>query len=150
MSYVRPDEQARISYDMIKSGQFEKALQSAAVAGGPDLSKLGQAHRQGQAARLLGLRQVPLAGGRLQRVRGRWPVHHRVHAPEGEALTRVSAAPELTPVRRAGLHRLAAVSFESWKRIHRGGCGGRRERQERQARKEREQKIENPIIQKCV
>ena len=34
-SYVRPDEQARISYDMIKSGQFEKALRSAAAAGGP-------------------------------------------------------------------------------------------------------------------
>ena len=33
MTYVRPDEQARLSYDMIKSGQFEKALQQAAMAG---------------------------------------------------------------------------------------------------------------------
>lgn len=41
ISFVRPDESARLSYDMIKSGQFEKALQSAAVAGGPDVSKVG-------------------------------------------------------------------------------------------------------------
>src|SRR5262249_38341835 len=34
MSYVRPDEQARLTYDMIKSGQFEKGLEAAAVAGG--------------------------------------------------------------------------------------------------------------------
>ena len=27
---------------MIKSGQFEKALEGAAVAGGPDMSKLGK------------------------------------------------------------------------------------------------------------
>ncbi len=27
MSYVRPDESARLSYDMIKSGPFEKAIQ---------------------------------------------------------------------------------------------------------------------------
>ena len=42
MTYVRPDEQARLTYDMIKSGQFEQALQGAAVAGGPDLSKLAK------------------------------------------------------------------------------------------------------------
>ncbi|HMB07337.1 MAG TPA: hypothetical protein VKP69_26850 [Isosphaeraceae bacterium] len=42
LSYVRPDEQARIYYDMIKSGQFEKALQGAATAGGPDMAKLGK------------------------------------------------------------------------------------------------------------
>ncbi|HMB02154.1 MAG TPA: hypothetical protein VKP69_00260, partial [Isosphaeraceae bacterium] len=42
LSYVRPDEQARISYDMIKSGQFEKALQGAATAGGPDMAKIGK------------------------------------------------------------------------------------------------------------
>jgi hypothetical protein len=42
LSYVRPDEQARITYDMIKSGQFEKAMQGAAVAGGPDLSRFGK------------------------------------------------------------------------------------------------------------
>jgi hypothetical protein len=40
LSYVRPDEQARLSYDMIKSGQFVKALAGAAVAGGPDVSKI--------------------------------------------------------------------------------------------------------------
>ena len=44
LSYARPDESARLSYDMIKSGQFEKALAGAAVAGGgPDVSKLGKA-----------------------------------------------------------------------------------------------------------
>ncbi len=42
LTYVRPDEQARVSYDMLKSGQFEKALQGAAVAGGPDVSKVGK------------------------------------------------------------------------------------------------------------
>jgi hypothetical protein len=42
LSYVKPEESARLSYDMIKSGQFEKALSGAAVAGGPDLSKLGK------------------------------------------------------------------------------------------------------------
>jgi hypothetical protein len=42
LTYVRPDEQARITYDMIKSGQFEKALQGAAVAGGPDLSRFAK------------------------------------------------------------------------------------------------------------
>ncbi|MHC5538133.1 hypothetical protein ACYOEI_07885, partial [Singulisphaera rosea] len=41
MTFVRPEEQARLTYDMIKSGQFEKALQGAATAGGPDLSKIG-------------------------------------------------------------------------------------------------------------
>jgi hypothetical protein len=45
LSYVRPDESARISYDMIKSGQFEKALQSAATAGAPggaDVARLSK------------------------------------------------------------------------------------------------------------
>ena len=42
LSFVKPDENARLSYDMIKSGQFEKQLQGAAVAGGPDVSKLGK------------------------------------------------------------------------------------------------------------
>jgi hypothetical protein len=32
-TFVRPDEQARISYDMIKSGQFEKAIQQGMAAG---------------------------------------------------------------------------------------------------------------------
>lgn len=41
-TYVRPDEQARVSYEMLKSGQFEKSLQGAAVAGGPDVSKMGK------------------------------------------------------------------------------------------------------------
>jgi len=42
LTYMRPDEQARVSYDMIKSGQFEKSLQTAAAAGGPDLGKVGK------------------------------------------------------------------------------------------------------------
>lgn len=42
VTYVRPDESARLSYDSIKSGQFEKQLQGAAVAGGPDVSKVGK------------------------------------------------------------------------------------------------------------
>ena len=42
LSYTRPEEQARLSYDMIKNGQFEKALRSAAMAGGPDISKFGK------------------------------------------------------------------------------------------------------------
>jgi hypothetical protein len=40
MSFTRPDEQARISYDLIKNGQFSKAVRSAAAGAGPDLSKL--------------------------------------------------------------------------------------------------------------
>lgn len=45
LTYVRPDEQARLSYDLVKNGQFEKALQQA-VAGArngrevPGLDKL--------------------------------------------------------------------------------------------------------------
>jgi hypothetical protein len=42
LSFVRPEEQARLSYDMIKSGQFEKGLQGAAFAGGPDLSRFAK------------------------------------------------------------------------------------------------------------
>jgi hypothetical protein len=42
MTFVRPDEQARITYDAIKSGQLEKALQGAAVAGGPDLARFAK------------------------------------------------------------------------------------------------------------
>ena len=32
MSFIRPDEQARLSYDMLKSGQFEKAIKQAMEA----------------------------------------------------------------------------------------------------------------------
>jgi hypothetical protein len=45
-TYVRPDESARLSYDMIKSGQFAKVFQQMAAQGGrggrdvPDLGKL--------------------------------------------------------------------------------------------------------------
>ena len=42
LTCVKSEESARVSYEMIKSGQFEKALQGAAVAGGPDLSKAGK------------------------------------------------------------------------------------------------------------
>jgi hypothetical protein len=45
LSYVRPDESARLSYDLVKSGKFEKAIaQAAATRPGardiPDLGKL--------------------------------------------------------------------------------------------------------------
>jgi hypothetical protein len=45
VSYIRPDESARLTYDLIKNGQFEKAIQQAAAArpGGrevPSLKKL--------------------------------------------------------------------------------------------------------------
>ena len=45
LSYVRPEESARLSYDLLKNGQFEKAIQQAANAGGGgrevgDLGKL--------------------------------------------------------------------------------------------------------------
>jgi hypothetical protein len=48
ITYVRPDESARISYDLIKGGQFEKALAQAAAAGAGgaggnrDLSAIGK------------------------------------------------------------------------------------------------------------
>jgi len=44
VTYVRPEESARLTYEMIKSGQFEKALAQGAAAGGngPDMSKLGK------------------------------------------------------------------------------------------------------------
>ena len=42
LTFARPEEQSRITYDMVKSGQFEKALDGAAAAGGPDMSKLGK------------------------------------------------------------------------------------------------------------
>ncbi len=45
MTFVRPDEQARLSYDMLKSGQFEKAIKQAVEAGrqgkpGPEIPQL--------------------------------------------------------------------------------------------------------------
>ncbi|WP_165228795.1 hypothetical protein [Aquisphaera insulae] len=40
ITFVRPDEQARLSYDMIKSGQFEKALRAGMAA---SASRAGQA-----------------------------------------------------------------------------------------------------------
>jgi len=42
ITYVRPDESARLSYDLVKNGQFEKAVQQAAAAGGKDLGNLGK------------------------------------------------------------------------------------------------------------
>jgi hypothetical protein len=41
LSFAKSEEQARASYDMIKSGSFEKAFQ-AGQAGGPDMSKLAK------------------------------------------------------------------------------------------------------------
>ena len=44
MSYIRPDESARLSYDLVKTGKFGKAIEQAAATRGaadfPDLSKL--------------------------------------------------------------------------------------------------------------
>ena len=44
LSYVRPDESARLSYDLVKSGKFEKAIQQAAATRGageiPNLGKI--------------------------------------------------------------------------------------------------------------
>jgi hypothetical protein len=44
MTYVRPEEQARLSYDLVKSGQFAKALEQATVAGraGRDIPSLAK------------------------------------------------------------------------------------------------------------
>src|SRR5579864_8508228 len=41
LSYAKPEEAIRQLYDMLKSGQFQKALEQAAMAGGPDVPKLG-------------------------------------------------------------------------------------------------------------
>lgn len=45
MTFVRPDEQARLSYDMLKSGNFQKAIRQAIEAGrqgkpGPEIPQL--------------------------------------------------------------------------------------------------------------
>ncbi len=44
LTYTRPDESARLTYDMLKNGQFEKALAQGAAAGGGgvDFSKMGK------------------------------------------------------------------------------------------------------------
>jgi Protein of unknown function (DUF3352) len=43
LSYVRPDESARLSYDLVKSGKFEKAIQQAAATrGGAEIPNLGK------------------------------------------------------------------------------------------------------------
>jgi hypothetical protein len=40
LRYARPEEQARISYDMVKNGGFTKALRNARPAAGADFNKL--------------------------------------------------------------------------------------------------------------
>ncbi|MBX6313839.1 MAG: hypothetical protein IRY99_13125 [Isosphaeraceae bacterium] len=40
LNYNKPEEAARLTYDMIKSGQLKKALEGAKAANGPDLSRL--------------------------------------------------------------------------------------------------------------
>jgi len=40
MSFARPEESARVSYDMIKSGQLEKTLQGLGANGGADVSEI--------------------------------------------------------------------------------------------------------------
>src|SRR4029079_3021929 len=42
ISYARAEESARQIYDMIKSGQFQKAFEQAAMAGGPNVPKVGE------------------------------------------------------------------------------------------------------------
>jgi hypothetical protein len=42
LSYARAEESARQLYEMIKSGQFQKAFEQAAMAGGPDVPKVGE------------------------------------------------------------------------------------------------------------
>ena len=68
LSYVRPDESARLSYDLVKSGQFEKAIQQglAARAQGRDIPNIGKLIPGGKAPRLLAFRQVPFARRRLE------------------------------------------------------------------------------------
>jgi hypothetical protein len=40
ISYVRPEESARLSYDLVKNGQFKKAIQQAAAGRGKELGDL--------------------------------------------------------------------------------------------------------------
>ncbi|HEX8199670.1 MAG TPA: hypothetical protein VF590_04230, partial [Isosphaeraceae bacterium] len=40
VAYSRPEEQARLLYDMIKSGQLQKALEGANMVGGPNVPKV--------------------------------------------------------------------------------------------------------------
>jgi hypothetical protein len=40
VSYTRPEEQARLLYDMVKNGQLQKALEGANMVGGPDVPKV--------------------------------------------------------------------------------------------------------------
>jgi hypothetical protein len=42
ITYVRPEESARLSYDLIKNGQFEKAIQQAAAGRGREVGDLGK------------------------------------------------------------------------------------------------------------
>ena len=83
LSYVRPDESARLSYDLVKSGKFEKAIQQAAPRRGRGAAspQPREDHSRREAPRLLGLRQVSLLGRRLQR-HGRRRLHDdRLHPP---------------------------------------------------------------------
>ena len=42
LSYARPEEGLRQLYEMIKSGQFQKTMEQAAMAGGPEVPKFDQ------------------------------------------------------------------------------------------------------------
>jgi hypothetical protein len=43
LSYVRPDESARLSYDLVKTGRFEQALKQATAArGAGDIPNIGK------------------------------------------------------------------------------------------------------------
>jgi Protein of unknown function (DUF3352) len=40
LSYAQPEEQARLLYEMVKTGQLQKALEGANMVGGPDVPKV--------------------------------------------------------------------------------------------------------------
>jgi hypothetical protein len=42
LSYVRPDESARLSYDLVKSGKFESAIKQATASRGRELPDVGK------------------------------------------------------------------------------------------------------------
>jgi hypothetical protein len=67
LSYVRPDLKARLTYDMVKSGQFEAALPlpGTAVAVGPDFSWLTELVEKGKAPEFSVFARYLAQGGRF-------------------------------------------------------------------------------------
>ena len=60
VSFDRSEEQARLLYDMVKTGNFQKALQGGQHGRRPRRRQGRRLHRPRQAPRVLRLRQVPL------------------------------------------------------------------------------------------